>query len=282
MTETIQTNGITLAYDDQGSGDKTLILMHGLTANMHSFDGLLRHGLAEDYRVIRVDLRGRGESDKPASGYHMRDHAADILGLIDALSLENVYFVGHSFGGLLSIYMAAYHPEAMEKIVLMDVGLEATYPAVLPKIQPSLDRLGSSVPSWEVYINAIKNSPYYADGFWDDDLEAYYRADVETLEDGAVRSRVYAGGIKEAVEHIVEDDWKIHLQAVQRPAILIHAPAPFGPADAAPILSDEGAQETVRLIPDCQYIRVPGHHITMVFGDHAPYIVDAIQKFVGK
>ncbi len=280
MTELCETNGIQLAYDDQGSGAKTLILMHGLTANRHSFDGLLRHGLAEDYRVLRVDLRGRGESEKPASGYHMRDHAADILGLIEALSLEQVTLVGHSFGGLLSIYLAAYHPQIMEQIVLMDVGLEATYPEVLPKIKPSLDRLGNTVPSWEVYIEAIKGTPYYADGFWDDDLEAYYRADVETLDDGSVRSRVYGAGIEEAVQHIIADDWKQHLQAVQKPALLIHAPAPISEG-GSPILSDEGAQETARLIPDCQYVRVPGHHITMVFGSNAPYVVDAIRKFVG-
>jgi len=129
MTQTIAANGIQLAYDDQGSGAKTLILMHGLTANRRSFDGLLSHGLADDYRVVRVDLRGRGESDKPASGYHMRDHAADILGLMETLSLENVTLVGHSFGGLLSAYMAVHHPQDIEQIVLMDVGLEATFPA---------------------------------------------------------------------------------------------------------------------------------------------------------
>jgi len=95
-----------------------------------------------------------------------------------------------------------------------------------------------------------------------------------------VRSRVYADGIEEAVQHIVDDDWKELFQSVHKRALLIHAPAPLSEG-GSPILSDEGAQETARLIPDCQYVRVPGHHITMVFGDNAPYVVDAIRKFVG-
>lgn len=280
MTDYISTNGIQIAYEDDGDGDTTLLLMHGLTANRASFEGLMRHGLADGYRVLRVDLRGRGLSDKPETGYHMRDHAEDMLGLLDALGIERVTLVGHSFGGLLSVYMAANMPGKIEKIVVMDAGKEATYPDVLPKIKPSLERLGKPLPSWDVYLNAIRNSPYYADGFWDADLEAYYRADVETLDDGSVRSRVYAGGIEEAVKKIIAEDWDAHLRGVKRPALLIHAPASFGPQGAPPILSEKGAEETVDLIPNCEYVRVPGHHITMLFGENAPHVVQAIHNFV--
>jgi pimeloyl-ACP methyl ester carboxylesterase len=280
MVKYVQSNGIQLAYEEEGSGTHTLIVMHGLTANLRSFDGLMRAGLADNYRVIRVDLRGRGLSDKPAQGYSMADHAADIIGLMDALHIKRATLVGHSFGGLLSIYMAANLPECIEKIVIIDAGKEATHPDTLPKIKPSLDRLGKPIASWDIFIHTMKNSPYYIDGFWDSDLEAMYRADVETLEDGSVRSRVYPAGIEEAVKFIIGDDWEKHLRAVQRPALLIHAPASFGTAGAPPILSDAGAAETIALLPDCQYVKVGGHHITMLFGEHAAQIVTAIQEFI--
>jgi len=281
MPQYIQSNGIRLAYEEHAGPGETLLLMHGLTANLHSFDGLLRAGLADDgLHLLCVDLRGRGLSDKPQSGYAMADHAADMLGLMDAKGIAQAVLVGHSFGGLLSIYMAEHHPERIKKVVLIDVGLEATAADTLDKIKPSLERLDKALPSWTAYIEAIKASPYYADGFWNEDLEAYYRADVERLGDGSVRSRVYAKGIEEAVTLIIQDDWQQHIRNLSHPTLLIHAPAPFGPPAAPPILSVAGAQETLQLLPNAQYVQVPGHHITMLFGEHAPHVVQAIREFV--
>ena len=101
----IETNGIRLHYLEHGGDGPTLILTHGLTANAHSFDGLIGAGLATGIRVLSVDLRGRGESDKPESGYTMADHAADMLGMFDTLDIDSVILGGHSFGGLLTYYL---------------------------------------------------------------------------------------------------------------------------------------------------------------------------------
>lgn len=276
----IETNGIVLNIADSGGTGETLMLTHGLTANLHSFNGLMRAGLADGLRVILVDLRGRGKSDKPETGYHMDDHAQDMLGIMEHFGLEQVIMGGHSFGGLLTMFIGANYPQAVKKMIILDAGKEATHESVLPKIKPSLERLGKAVPSWEVYLNALKQSPYYADGFWSDDLEAYYRADVETLEDGSVRSRVRPQAIQEAVEKIIALDWEDILRRADKPALLIHSPEPFGTADAPPVLSDEGAQETVALLPNCQYVRATGHHVTMVFGDNAPRTVQAMRDFI--
>lgn len=274
----IATNGIQLAVEHSAGAGETLILLHGLTANRSNFYGLLNHGLADGYNVYNMDLRGRGLSDKPASGYSMADHAADVLGLMDAEGLEQAIFIGHSFGGLLSMYMAHHHPQRIKRMVIIDAGKEATHEKVLEIIKPSLERLGQSVPSWDVYINAIKNSAYYVDYEWNEEVETYYRTDVETLADGAVRSRVYAAGIEEAVRKIITDDWEAIIRGADKPALLIHAPQPLG---AAPVLSEAGAQATLKLLPDAQYIQVPGNHITMMFGANAPHIVRAIRAFVG-
>jgi len=281
----VRTNGIQLACELHGPplsepGVTTLILTHGLTANRFSFHSLIRAGLADDLRVVLVDLRGRGDSDKPASGYHMADHAADILGLMDALDLETVVMGGHSFGGLLSLYMGAYHADRLTQLVVIDAGLEATRPEVLPKIKPSLERLGRILPSADAYISAIRQSPYYADGFWTDDLEAYYRADLEDAPDG-VRARIHPENIQEAVEKIIETDWHAIITRLTLPTLLIHAPAPLGPPGSSPILTEAGAQEMRDLLRDCTYVPVAGHHITMVFGPNAPQVVQAIRGFIG-
>jgi pimeloyl-ACP methyl ester carboxylesterase len=281
MTKFIRSNGIQLAYDEARQGEKTLVLLHGITANRQSFGGLLKAGLAEDYRILTVDLRGRGESDKPKHGYHMRDHAADILEMLDALKLEKVVLVGHSFGGLLSVYMAAHSPERLEKIVIIDAAREATTPATVEIIRPSLERLKMPIADAEAAIRAIKGMPYFDDGSWTDEIESWYRSELELMPDGTYKRRIYADGIMEAIDYILAEDWFAHFRNVQVPALLIHAPAPFGGVGAPSIVSQEGANETLALIPNCQYKQVTGHHITMVFGENAPQVVQAIREFVG-
>lgn len=280
MTKFITANGIQLAYDEIGQGEKTLILMHGITANRHSFDGLIRAGIGEKYRVIRVDLRGRGESDKPQHGYHMRDHAADILELMDGLGLEKAHLVGHSFGGLLSVFMAASVPERLEKIVIIDAAREATTQKTVEQIRPSLERLKVPIADIDATLALMKTMPYYADGSWSEEIETWYRTEFEPSPEGGFRRRIHADGIMEAIDCILGEDWFAHFSGVKVPTLLIHAPAPFGGAGAAPIVSQAGADETVALIPNCQYKQVGGHHITLVFGDNANQVVAAITEFI--
>src|SRR3712207_4622471 len=99
--------------------DPPLALLHGLTANCHNFDALIAAGLSPQFRVLALDLRGRGESDQPTAGYAMPDHARDVIGVLDALDLPRVVLCGHSFGGLLSIYLAAHYPDRVSHIVVL-------------------------------------------------------------------------------------------------------------------------------------------------------------------
>lgn len=278
MSHFVETNGINLHYLDYGSENSpTLILMHGLTANAYSFMGLIKAGLAEKMRVIAVDLRGRGLSDQPATGYTMGDHAQDILSLMDALNIESAIIGGHSFGGFLSIYMAATYPERVQKMVLIDAGI--LHEKVREMIQPSMDRLGKKLPSWAEYITGVKNSAYFADGFWDADLEGYYRADVKDLPNGSVMARSSLELITEAADKVLEENWAMLMANATQPAILLQAPDAFGEF-GLPILTDENAALTASLLPNCIHKRMAGNHITMVFGKYAAGVTGAIADFM--
>lgn len=276
MDKYVETNGIKLHTLDHPGAAATIVLMHGLTANAHAFEGLVAAGLP--YRLISVDLRGRGLSDKPESGYSMADHAADIVGLLDALGLEQVVLGGHSFGGLLTCYIAANYPQRVTQCIVMDAGF--LHPNVRELIKPSLDRLGQTVPSWETYRDAMKSAPYWR-GFWNEQVEAYYRADVEVLADGSVQPRSRPEAIAEAVDKALAEPWYDILAQVQQPAMMLHAPGPYGPEGAPPILPLEKAQETVDALPNCVYVQVPGNHMTMLFGENARAMATAIRDFVG-
>lgn len=272
MDEFIETNNIKLHYLDFPHEGETLILLHGLTANAHSFDGFINSGLNQAVRVISVDLRGRSLSDKPDTGYSLEDHAQDILGLMDSLELEKVVFAGHSYGGRLGIYMSVHYPERVKKLVLLDTGF--FHPKVVELITPSIMRLDKIFESWESYVGAIQQSPAFHD-FWDEALEAYYRADVETLDDGSVKPRSSLAHIMEIANIAQAEDWEALMKQVTHETILLH-----GPDDTPPILEEEGARRAAEATGNCEYKRMSGNHMTMLYGDNAAKIVEEIEAFV--
>lgn len=257
-------NGIQLHYLDSEGGGPTLVMSHGLTANAYSFVGLA-HALAGDVRLIAVDLRGRGLSSKPDNGYTMEDHAADILGLLDHLDLDVANIGGHSFGGLLTLHIGSHHPDRVARCVVMDAPAEVDE-SILEQIQPSLDRLGKSVPSWDAYLNAVKSQPYFTN-WWDPQIEEYYRADVETAEDGSVQARAHPEHIRQAVEGTLGVPWGTYLEQIDRPILLIRAMQPFGPPGSPPILDGDQAERMIDRMQDGRLVEIDGNHITFLFGD---------------
>jgi pimeloyl-ACP methyl ester carboxylesterase len=278
MGHFVQSNGIRLHYLEHAGGGPLVVLMHGLTANAHCFEGLVRAGLSPRFRVVSVDLRGRGLSDKPPSGYSMADHAADILGLLDTLGSGPVVLGGHSFGGLLTLYLASHWPERVSRMLIFDAA-GSMHPQVRELLKPSLARLGRVLPSVEAYLAAVRQAPYL-EGQWGRELEEYFRADVKENPDGTAQARSSPEPIAEAMEGALREPWFEHLARARQPALLLNAPQGFGPPGTPPVVPRELALETVRALPDCRYVEVPGNHYTMLFGDHAGHMVRAITGFL--
>lgn len=276
-SKTIQTNHINLHYLDSESVGQTVILMHGLTANAHAFDGLLKEGLGKKYRIISVDLRGRGESDKPTEGYTMKDHAQDILGLMDVLGVEKCIVGGHSFGALLTFYMAFHHAERIEKMLLLDAAARL-HPQTKEMLIPALSRIGQTYPSFDTYLEKVKSGAYMT--YWEDTMLNYYQADVQTNEDGSVTQRSTPENMTEAIlKGSFGEPWLDYIKAVEQPAILLNGIMNY--ALNAPLLPKEFALETVESMKNCQYQEVWGNHQTMLYGQGAKDIVKSIEDFLG-
>jgi pimeloyl-ACP methyl ester carboxylesterase len=275
----VETNGIRLHYLDHAGPGPTLVLAPGLTANAHSFDGLVAAGLTDVAHVLALDLRGRGESDQPDTGYRIEDHAQDVLGLLDQLGLDAIVMGGHSYGGLLTYWLAANHPERVERCVVLDAPAEVD-PGVVEQIRPSLARLGQVYESWEEYLAFVRAMPYFDDGGWSPEIEQFYRADVQTLEDGAVQARSRPEHIQAAVEGTLEVDWPATVARIGQPTLLLRAPGNFGPPGSPPILSRPDAERTVSLLPDGRLEDGVGNHLTFVFGDGARVLTQRIATFL--
>ncbi|MCP4357418.1 MAG: alpha/beta hydrolase [Chloroflexi bacterium] len=275
----IQTNGVLLHALDHPGGEPTLVYLPGLTANARLFDGVAQAGVTPRFRILALDLRGRGLSDKPESSYTMADHAADVIGVLDAEGIEQATLVGHSFGGLLSLYLAANYPDRVERIVIIDAAKAAADPKVAEMIRPSLDRLGTVLPSVDAYIAAMKQMPFL-DDLWDDSLEAYFQADMQVNDDGTAQAHATPAAIGAVIDGILEEDWEAIINGVICPAVLINATDPYGPPGSPPILTETDARETAAQMANCQYIHVPGNHVTMVFGKNAKQVAKAITEFI--
>ena len=108
----------------EGEG-QPILCVHGLTANCRCWD-VIASSLAPENKIIAIDLRGRGLSDKPSAGYSLQHHIKDILCVLDDLKQERIVLMGHSLGAFISLAFAANYPERTEKIILMDGGAQLT------------------------------------------------------------------------------------------------------------------------------------------------------------
>jgi len=116
---TIARDGVKLAYEMRGSGTPTLLFVHGWTCDRSFFEPQMQH-FTRGNRVVTVDLRGHGESDKPEGDYPIATFADDLAHIIGTLRLGEVVAVGHSMGGLTVLQLAVSHPARVAGIVMLD------------------------------------------------------------------------------------------------------------------------------------------------------------------
>ncbi|HKZ06175.1 MAG TPA: alpha/beta hydrolase [Methylomirabilota bacterium] len=116
---TITRDGITLAYEERGTGSPAFVFVHGWTCD-RSFFAPQAEYFGKRHRVVSIDLRGHGQSDKPQGPYPISAYADDIAYLIDTLGLGRVIAVGHSMGGITVLQLGAAYPEKVAGIVMVD------------------------------------------------------------------------------------------------------------------------------------------------------------------
>jgi pimeloyl-ACP methyl ester carboxylesterase len=280
--EFIIAGDLTFHYVQWGEQGPPIIFVHGLTANAFCFLAFA-DDLARDHRVFAYDLRGRGDSDKPESGYSVPIHATDLAELIDELGLDRPVVVGHSLGALVGLYFAKHYPEKLSKLVLIDAG--APLPWKTAEEQPawlsaSINRLGMPVPSFEEYKQRLKATPFLGP-YWNRYIDLYFEHDVRTQYDGSVIAKAYREGIleegRQGIENQPEEQWK----DVTVPTLLLRAgQGLFTEIDQ--LLSEEAAAAIQRGIKNCSYVDFPKlNHYTIIFGtENGP--VREIRNFIDK
>jgi pimeloyl-ACP methyl ester carboxylesterase len=157
------------------SCDRTILLVHGLNANMAFWHPVLTRSLSDHQRsVVMYDQRGHGRSDMPADGYTPAELARDAIAVLDHFSRGQVDVVAHSFGGTVALQLARQFPERVRRLVLLDPRLRAFQPVLKLAEWPDFQR-------WKASLGPAGDA-LDADLLLDFTLPLY-------LADGAVRQR---------------------------------------------------------------------------------------------
>jgi pimeloyl-ACP methyl ester carboxylesterase len=239
---------------DGGAGLPVLCL-HGFTRNSADFEELAPVIAAGGRRVVAMDMRGRGRSDRdpnPAH-YHPRVYARDAIGFLSALDIPRAVFLGTSMGGLITMTVALLRPQAIAGAILNDVG-----PAVDPR---GVARISSyagkpvDVRDWDdaaAYAKAINQ--FALPAFGEADWQRMARRMFRDGPDGPVLD--YDPAIASAAKSAGRITSLIAWFAFRR--LARHAPTLLIRGERSDILSAEIAARMKRWAPGLQVAVVPG------------------------
>lgn len=148
IASSLEVNGIATNYHDVGTGDDPVLLIHGSGPGVSAWANwrAVLPVLSERHRVIAPDVLGFGYTERPEGvSYDLATWTEHLVGLLDALGLDQIAVVGNSFGGALALNLAVCHPERVSRLVLMgSVGVPFEITEGLDKVwgfEPSLENM---------------------------------------------------------------------------------------------------------------------------------------------
>ena len=269
---------LALGVADVGNGPP-VVLVHGFPELAYSWRHQLPALAGAGFRAIAYDQRGYGDSDKPTETerYGLPMLVADLVGLLDALDLEQATIVGHDWGSIVVWATAVLHPERVAKVVSLNVPYRGWFNAF-----PTIDFMREHMADTFGYVLAFQEEGR-AEASFAKDPDAWLRriyqgvaADPEFLgpEDFAVyRDAFVAGGIAGPVSYYRNIDANAAFAAPYANAP-ITAPTVMVTAEHDPILPPTMVDGMERWVADLEVVHVTGSgHWTQ---QEAPDQVNAI------
>jgi pimeloyl-ACP methyl ester carboxylesterase len=264
-------NGLSLhALEWPAPGAPGLCFLHGGSAHGHWFDRVIFPFLRR-YHVIALDQRGHGQSQWPSPpAYATEDFVADLLGVMDALDWPQMTVVGHSMGGANAMALAAWHPERVEQLVIVD-----SRPSIPPERLGTMHERGARAlraprrhPTPEAAVASFRLLPRETNA--DPALLAHVaRAGIVQREGGwSYCFDPAANGARKP-----HDMWP-HLAKIRAPTLIVRAAL-------SPILPPEMAARMRAAIPDVRVVEVADayHHVTL---DRPEAFVRAVEGFLDR
>jgi pimeloyl-ACP methyl ester carboxylesterase len=121
--QALRRDGVDLFYEEAQGDDPPVLLVHGWCCDHAYFAPQFEHFARGGNRVVAVDLRGHGRSDKPRQTYTMQVFADDLAWMCERLDLANPLVVGHSMGGIVAFDLAARYPDLPSSVAMLDAAV---------------------------------------------------------------------------------------------------------------------------------------------------------------
>lgn len=115
----VETRAVHVQELNKGAAE-TVLLVHGMFSNLSIYYFNIAPILAKHFHVVMYDLKSHGMSEKIADGYDLNSMTDDLSALLDQLELSSVHLAGYSFGGLISLKMAARFPHKVKKLAVIE------------------------------------------------------------------------------------------------------------------------------------------------------------------
>ncbi|MHA1198640.1 MAG: alpha/beta fold hydrolase [Candidatus Heimdallarchaeaceae archaeon] len=231
----IEVNGIKLHYNEYPHDGETIILLHFGFSSLAMWNGVIPY-LKDKYRLILVDYRGHGLSDKPKTDYNLDTMADDIVLLMDKMKIEKAHFVGSSLGAELSVSIAARYEDKVLSVVVEGSAMNNAYdpygmsnPSEEEKKKEKekmMERIRASqvfYDSPEEIMQKLKEA-YEPRGFWNEHVKAMAEYEIYETPDGK-----YTGTVPLWVsENYMNNYWTIRFEEYYKN---IKAPVLFLPGE---------------------------------------------------
>lgn len=240
-----------------GAARLPVIAIHGLTRNSADFDTIAPLIAQSGRRVLAVDIRGRGQSDRAPDPmtYQPQVYAQDILALLRDLGIERAVFLGTSMGGLITMGLAAIRSKVIAAAIINDVG---------PEVSPvGLERIASyagetvEIHGWAdatAYVKRLNEVafPHYSDADWEAFARRTFRIGTEGTPvpdyDPDIMVPIRAAGPKAMVPNL----WPFFTRLAKgRPVLLVRG-------ETSDLLSPEIAAKMQKRAPKMDFVEVPG------------------------
>jgi lipase len=279
-------DGVELAFGYWPGRGAPAVGIHGLTASYLTFVGIAER-LAGRRSLYAVDLRGRGDSEKPDGPYGMTQHARDLAAAMRTLGLGPSIVAGHSMGAFVATALAVEAPELVAGLIMIDGGyvpdllVGADPEQALDKLlEQRITQLRQYYPSRESYRAFWRSQPHFPSTDWGPWVEAFLDYELggepprlqPKASDKAVRADLAEGYSKAEIT--------ARLREVRVPTLLVRAEAGLAPGQP-PLFPDSVVQQIRDCLPQIEEQLIPGTtHYTITLGDQgASRVADLIDDF---
>lgn len=272
-------DGIALQLARWAGSGVAVVCVHGLTANCRCWDTVAAE-LAGGCEMLAPDLRGRGGSDKPAQGYSIDHHVADLRHLMAERGMGKAVLMGHSLGAYICLAYAARHPEQMAGLILVDGGGvldDEQWARVDAAIKPAISRLDRIFSSVDELLDLMRQAPFLQP--WNSCIGEYFRYDLQELPGDGVRSRIDPAHIREEVENLRTFAPDACYADISCPTLVLRATDGILTPDDI-LLPPSALAQMAEGIPDLTCVDLPGtNHYSILFQPN-PARLQAIRDFM--